>query len=540
MKKYYFYLVLLVFSLSGLKEAYSQYPSFRIFPSTTIQIEPVIVRHPINHQIMFASSYNVFPQASFRSEGVYVTTNGGQTWFGNDTCTGIPRTNHGGDPGPVIDKDGRFILTHLGANFPPGMFGNYSTNFGATWSNNYTIISGDNDKGAPTTDGNPSSPFYGRTYVAWTRFVSPFPVVFSSTLNGGESWSSVKQINNSINGHQSIGASITAGSNGIIFVSWASVLTAFPFNENYIGFASSSDAGANWSVQETAIDITGIKTSSLSPWGIRVNSYPGIDVDNSGGPRNGWIYIVSTEKNHSPAGSDPDVVFFRSTNGGSSWSTGIRVNQDAMNNGKVQYFPAIRVDEHGGINIVYYDNRNISSDSVGVYFSRSTDGGNTWTDRIVSNHHFRPKAISGAGSGNQGDNISMTSGNGKLWPVWMSDYSGNYQIWTAMIDYIALGVKNISTEVPFSYNLYQNYPNPFNPNTKIKFDISSNAKREMSNVKIAIFDVRGRELTVLVNENLKPGTYETEWNASNYPSGIYFYTLHTDSYRETRKMALIK
>ena len=92
-------------------ESYAQYPNFRIHPSTSNQIEPAIVRHPTNPLIMFASSFTI--RLSFKSEGVYVTTNGGVNWFGSDTCTGTPISNHGGDPGPIIDKDGRLILTCL-------------------------------------------------------------------------------------------------------------------------------------------------------------------------------------------------------------------------------------------------------------------------------------------------------------------------------------------------------------------------------------------------------------------------------------------
>lgn len=522
-----------------INDGYSQYPCFRIYPSGNFQIEPMIARHPSNPLIMFASSYNVIPQTSFRSEGVYVTTDGGQTWVGNDSCTGAPISNHAGDPGPIIDKDGRFILTHLG-DFPPGMYGNYSTNNGLSWSNNYTIITGDNDKGSPGTDDVPSSPYYGRTYLAWTRYSSPFPVVFSYTSNGGNNWTAMQQLNNSIGSHQSLGASIAVGPNGVVYIAWASVRLTFPFIEDYIGFGTSLNGGANWNIQETAIDINGIKSSSLDPWGIRVNSYPGIDVDKTGGPRNGWIYIVTSEKNHSPAGTDPDIILYRSTNGGVNWSPGVRVNQDAINNGKVQYFPAVRVDEGGGVNIVYYDNRNAIPDSMEVYISRSLDGGNTWNDYLISNHRFRPQSITGAGTGNQGDNIGMTSGNGKLWPVWMDNSTGGYQIWTASVDYNTIGIKSVSGNTPESFSLNQNFPNPFNPSTKIRFAIPSGGERHAFHVRLIIYDMIGKEIAILVNQQLSTGTYETQWNAENIPSGVYFYKLTAGEFSSTRKMVLMK
>jgi hypothetical protein len=124
---------------------------------------------------------------------------------------------------------------------------------------------------------------------------------------------------------------------------------------------------------ECAIDCNGIRTTQLPPWNIRANSYPVIDIDKSGGPRNGWIYIAVTNRNLAPAGSDPDIVLHRSTNNGNTWSAGVRVNRDPINNGKNQFFPALRVDEGGGLNIIYYDNRTVT-DSLDVFLSRSVDG----------------------------------------------------------------------------------------------------------------------------------------------------------------------
>ncbi len=98
-------------------------------------------------------------------------------------------------------------------------------------------------------------------------------------------------------------------------------------------------------------------------------------------------------------------------------------------------------------------------------------------------------------------------------------------------------VKTISTEVPNSISLKQNYPNPFNPSTKIQFTIN-----KASDVSLKIFDINGREVTELIKGSYSPGTYESEFDAGNYflASGIYFYTLSTNGYSETRKLNLIK
>lgn len=113
-----------------------------------------------------------------------------------------------------------------------------------------------------------------------------------------------------------------------------------------------------------------------------------------------------------------------------------------------------------------------------------------------------------------------------------------------------IGITEISNGIPKNFVLCQNYPNPFNPFTKIKFDIPSSPLSfgEGTGVRLAIFDILGREITVLVNKELKPGSYEVEWNASNYPSGVYFYRITivdasaplSINFTETKKMVLIK
>jgi len=97
------------------------------------------------------------------------------------------------------------------------------------------------------------------------------------------------------------------------------------------------------------------------------------------------------------------------------------------------------------------------------------------------------------------------------------------------------GLNKIETEISNNFNLLQNYPNPFNPSTKIKFDIAKS-----SITKLIIYDILGREVATLVNEELKPGSYEYEWNGSNFASGVYFYKLETSDYQECKKMILLK
>jgi hypothetical protein len=414
---------------------YGVNPSFRVLPRTnSYQSEVILIRHPTNPLLMFGSSNAVnFVSGLFISEGVYVTTNGGVSWFGSDTLNGAPLSNHGGDPGPTIDKNGNIIMTHLGYN-TSGMFGNYSTNNGLTWSASYTIMSGSVDKNFAGTDDCPTSAYYGRSYCVWTKWSSPYDAYISYTTNGGVGWSTPTIIIPAASGRINRAEDIRVGPNGEVYVSWTP--TVGSNNEDWCAFAKSTNGGVTFTGNNNTFAMSGLLVfnNGFTPYGIRMNSFPRIDVDRSGGARNGWIYILVSQKNLAPAGSDPDIVLHRSTDGGTTWSAGIRVNQDPINNGKYQFFNAIRVDETGGVNCIYYDNRNTSADSAEVYIARSADGGNTWTEYNVSGHRFKPKSIAGLATGYAGDYIGITSGNNKVWGFWMDDITGVYQAWTASID----------------------------------------------------------------------------------------------------------
>jgi len=89
--------------------------------------------------------------------------------------------------------------------------------------------------------------------------------------------------------------------------------------------------------------------------------------------------------------------------------------------------------------------------------------------------------------------------------------------------------------VPGNFSLSQNYPNPFNPVTNISFDIPKSGF-----VKITVFDLLGREITNLINQQLQPGSYTVDWDASNYPSGVYFYKIEAGDFVDSKKMVLMK
>jgi hypothetical protein len=91
------------------------------------------------------------------------------------------------------------------------------------------------------------------------------------------------------------------------------------------------------------------------------------------------------------------------------------------------------------------------------------------------------------------------------------------------------------TSLPSSLTLHSAYPNPFNSSTVISFSLPSK-----SSVQLKVFDIMGREVTTLINEELTAGNYHRQWDASNISSGVYFYRLQSGLFMETKKLILLR
>lgn len=235
---------------------------------------------------------------------------------------------------------------------------------------------------------------------------------------------------------------------------------------------------------------------------------------------------------------------FRTTNGGLNWSQ--------VNNGS---------GSQGLLSVSFANSTTgVASGSSGTMF-RTTDAGLTWnlvtpiTGNILWCINFADANTGYACGSNLFNNGSIlkTTNAGA---TWFRQNSGTNKTLYAIVplsgDIVIasgekgniikttnggnpIGVQTISSEVPKQFLLQQNYPNPFNPNTVIRFQIKGNGL-----AKLTVYDILGREVETLVNEFLKPGSYEVDWNALNNPSGVYFYKLVTGGFSETKKMVLLK
>ena len=133
--------------------------------------------------------------------------------------------------------------------------------------------------------------------------------------------------------------------------------------------------------------------------------------------------------------------------------------------------------------------------------------------------------------------------NGKLYSVWndIYDYDQKGDVWANVLNFTDL-IISVKDDVLISskFYLYQNYPNPFNSTTTIKYTIPSVLYENYSSVQLIVYDVLGRKIKTLINENQKSGNYEITFHTSKLSSGIYYYQLKTDSFTQSKKMILLK
>jgi hypothetical protein len=372
--------------------------------------------------------------------------------------------------------------------------------------------------------------------MTWTQFdrygssasTDSTVILFSKSTDAGESWSNVLRINKKagdcVDEDNTVeGAVPCTGPNGEIYTSWSGPLG--------LVFDKSIDGGTTWLPDDKFVTDQPGGWDYAIPGIYRANGLPVTSCDVSNGPYRGNIYINWTDQRNGTL--DTDVWMIKSTDGGNTWGTVKRVNDDPP--GKQQFFTWMTIDQvTGHLYFVFYDRRNYTGNQTDVYMAKSTDGGETFTNFKVSESPFTPSS-----STFFGDYTNITAHAGIVRPIW-ARLSGSMSIYTAIVDF-PTGIVKINTQAPETFRLYENYPNPFNPTTKIKIGIP--AKFDKSKVTLHIFDMSGREVNTLVDSILESGTYEVLWDATGLPSGVYYCKMtagRSGEIRETIKMLLVK
>ena len=411
-------------------------PNFRPHPTTnTTQSEMSIDVHPTDENIVFGSANaSDWPVTTIFGTGVYWSYDGSSSWTGADNP---PFGSNGGDPASAIGPNGYLYEGYLvGGSYALGIA--VSTNGGTNWSTHTVYATSSQDKEHVMVDKTLSSPYVNRVYYPWSNLnASQVGLVYSTDF--GTTWSAYKNISAGtiISGGFGQGPNVQTASNGDVYVCYAIYDANWTDGEDAIGFAKSTDGGDTWTAMRAYDHInSGIRGTLSSKGGIRVNSFPSMAVDRSGGPNDGNIYITWPQRSVAPAGSDPDVVLITSTDGGATWGAPVRVNDDPLNNAKDQIFPWCTVDESTGqLLVVFYDSRNVANNQAEVYMASSYDGGSTFNNFAVSDQSFTFGPINGFAGGYGGDYIGVAAVNDVAYPFWMDSRTGNSQGWMAKVTF---------------------------------------------------------------------------------------------------------
>ena len=484
--------------------------------------EPSICMDP-NNPLRLVAAANI--------DKYYFSEDGGYTW-GTGKLTS-PGFIVWGDPCIIVDTAGDFYFLHLSyEKNGPWIDRIYSQKYdfeNDDWSDGSFM--GKNGSKAQDKEWAVVDSATNNIYVTWTQFdaynssdPSMFSnILFSKSTNAGESWSEAIQINE-VSGdcvdsdNTTEGAVPAVGPNGEIYVAWAGPAG--------IVFDRSFDQGETWLEEDVFVsdqpggwdyDIDGIN---------RCNGLPITCCDISFTETRGTIYVNWSDQRNGE--DDTDVWLSKSHDNGNTWSEARRVNDDDP--GRQQFFTWMTIDQtNGDVLIVFYDRRNYEDKGTDVYLARSTDGGETFNNILISESPFYPSA-----SVFFGDYNNITAHDGIVRPIWTRANGNVRSLWTAIID---LSVSVSETQEGSPLSLAQNYPNPFRESTFISFKILKD-----ENVSLVVYDVYGRKLADLINnEHHEIGKYEINFTPSDYnlKSGVYYFVLSTANSLQKKKMLLV-
>jgi hypothetical protein len=362
----------------------------------------------------------------------FSTFNTGATWSGINSV----EPNSYADPAVVIDNNNNWYVNYITQGLKQSVA--KSINNGATWTITQSADPGASllaDKNHFMVDNSITSPYQGNLYNAWTMFygggVNLQKIHINRSTDGGATWSANTNLSGALGSYLDQGVNIQTGPAGEVYVAW----TVYPgpgiSDEKAIGFCKSTDGGATYSAPVKAIDnIRGIRVTGCGK-GMRANSFPSMAVDNSFGPNRGTIYIVWTNVGvpGTNTGTDVDVYMIKSADGGNTWSVPVRVNTDPTGLGKKHYFAWITCDpKTGTLNVIFYDDRNVSATEVEAWVATSCNGGNNWIDFRVSDVAFTPNVGTG---GYFGDYLGISSYDNVVYPVWTDNRTGTALAYTS-------------------------------------------------------------------------------------------------------------
>lgn len=461
----------------------------------------------------------------------FTSDDSGLTWTKRDITSTF---GVWGDPVIDVDVNGDFYFFHLSnpvnGDWIDRIVCQKSTDNGATWSNGtFAGLNGgkEQDKHWSAIDRSNNN-----IYITWTQFdnygssaaVDSTLILFSKSQDAGASWSAPTRINkragNCVDMDSTVEGAVPAiGPNGEIYVAWA--------GPEGIVFDRSTDGGNTWLTDDILVDPMPTGWDYFVPGIYRSNGLPVTKCDTSGGPNHGTIYINWTDQRNGP--DDTEVWLAKSTDGGTTWSSPILVNDD--NSGTHQFLTWMDIDQtNGDLFFVFYDRRNSNSTATEVTMAISQDGGNVFANRIISESPFVPNPAIFFG-----DYTNIVAHNGIVRPVWTRLEDQTLSIWTDVTPVDSI-LANPTNPIRLQSEVNQ-YPNPTNSMSYVSFKLHG---EEIIN--LSIHDAFGNKLEQLLNNKSLPyGKHIIPISISDLklPSGIYYTLLDIGGRSKIQKLVVI-
>lgn len=485
--------------------------------------EPSIIMDPKHPNVLIGGT---------NLRNVYISLDTGRTW--TDT---LMYSSYGvwGDPALMVDTSGAFYFFHLSnpanGNWIDRIVCQKTIDQGQSWNDgSYTGLNGEKaqDKHWPVVDRTNNT-----IYVTWTQFdvygsANPLDssiILFSKSTDAGLSWTDAKRINkiagDCIDSDNTVEGAVPAvGPNGEVYVSWAGPLG--------LTFNRSVDQGEHWLPEEKVInDIPGGWDYAI-PGIYRANGLPITGCDLSNGHHHGTIYVNWSDQRNGM--DDTDIWLVKSTDGGQSWSTPRRVNDDSGVH--QQFFTWMTIDQVTGyLYFVFYDRREHDDDQTDVYMAVSQDGGETFINRKISESPFLP---------NEGvffgDYTNVTAHNGIVRPIWTRLNNGQLSIWTHLTTGDELITKTNEPHTTSSLD-FENFPNPSGEYFYVSFKLHT-----FSKINLTLIDQQGKVVhRIIRNERRGYGKYVERIDATqlHLGAGIYFLKLEINGQLKTLKQVVV-
>jgi dockerin type I repeat protein len=336
-------------------------------------------------------------QSNFRQGGWGYTTDGGTSW----TFPGVLENNvFRSDPVLNSNETGNFFYLSLLQTFCDDMW--RSLNGGQSWTRLPPEGGGGGGDKEWFTIDKTNGMGHGFQYQAWSTAAACSGGQFSRSTDGGVTWMSPINIPNS-----PVWGTLDVDTNGNLFIGGGNFGSQF--------YCIRSSNAQNGNVTPTFDQVTTVNLGGSILFGAAIN--PGglagqifLAVDRSGTITNNNIYMLASVR---PTGANngTDVMFVRSTNGGQTFSAPLRINDDPINHNKWHWFGTLSVAPNGRIDVVWLDTRNASNNTDSqLFYSYSTDGGNTWSANVAVSNPFNP--FEGYPNQNKiGDYITIVSDN---------------------------------------------------------------------------------------------------------------------------------